>query len=100
MTIKVFSLISGAELIAEVISEFDSTYILGNPAHIDLHQNEDGSMGISVAAFMPYAADNISLNKSSVSAYCTPVEALAAEYKSRFEEPPLIQVPSTKKLII
>jgi hypothetical protein len=98
--ITTFSLISGMELIADVISETEATYALKDPAQVALQENEDGSMGIMIAAYMPYAIDTITLNKSAVAAYCTPVEALAEEYKSRFEEPPLIQVPGSKKIIL
>ena len=98
--ITTFSLISGMELIADVISEYESTYTLKDPAQLALQENEDGGMGIMIAAYMPYAIDTITLNKSAVAACCIPVEALSEEYKSRFEEPPLIQVPGSKKIIL
>ena len=100
MTIKAFTLISGVEIISEISQETETSYFTKNPAIMALQENEDGGMGIMIAAFQPYADGLSELHKCSISATCVPVEALAEEYKSRFEEPSLIQVPGSKKLIV
>jgi hypothetical protein len=99
MEIKIFKITSGEEILSEVDAEYDSCFMLKNPAQVAINPKEDGTMGLMVAAFMPYASEPITLYKSSIVAVCTPAEGLANEYKSKFTDEPVIEVPSRKIII-
>ena len=79
MTTKCFKLVSGEELLANVVDEDAFQFTLSNPAQIAIQPKEDGSIGLMTVGI--------------------PAQALVDEYNSKFEEQPLIQVPD-KKIII
>jgi hypothetical protein len=57
MTVKVYRLISGEDIIADV--EIDEQgYWFNNPAQIIVQQSENGRVGAAFAPFAPYAKDN------------------------------------------
>lgn len=97
--IKIFKLVSGEEILSTVVEETETSFILENPSQIAVQPREDGSMGLVVAAFMPYSKDTVTINKFAVSASCYPAEGLANEYKAKFTDEPLIQVPDRKIII-
>lgn len=99
MEIKVFKLISGEEVLSEVGDETEVSYALFNPAQIAIQPKEDGTMGIMVAAFQPYAEGAIILYKSAIATSCVPAEGLSNEYKAKFADEPVIQVPDRKIII-
>lgn len=99
MQIQIFKIVSGEEILAEVIEEFEDRLVLSNSAQIAIQPKEDGTMGIVVAAFMPYADEVIILYKTSIVASCIPAEGLANEYKAKFTDEPVIQVPDRKIII-
>lgn len=99
MTTKCFKLVSGEELLANVVDEDAFQFTLSNPAQIAIQPKEDGKLGMVIAQFMPYSEGNITVFKSAIIVVGTPAEGLVAEYNSKFEEQPLIQVPD-KKIII
>ena len=88
MTTKCFKLSSGEELLAGVVDEDAFQFIVSNPALIAIQPKEDGSIGLMIAQFMPYALGNVTIFKSALMAVGIPAE-----------EPSLIQVPD-KKIII
>ena len=99
MTTKCFKLVSGEELLANVVDEDAVSYTLSNPAQIAIQPKEDGSIGLMIAMFMPYADGDITLFKSAIITVGNPAQGLVAEYNSKFEEQPLIKVPD-KKIIL
>jgi hypothetical protein len=99
MIIKVFKLTSGEEVLSEVRNETETSYSLLNPAQIAIQPREDGSMGLVVAAFQPYAEGAVTLYKTAVVTSCIPAEGLCNEYKSKFTDEPVIQVPDRKIII-
>ena len=104
MTTKCFKLVSGEELLANVVDEDAFQFTLSNPALIAIQQKEDGNLGMVIAQFMPYSEGDITIFKSALMAVGIPAEGLVAEYENRFEEAeveaePLIQVPDRKIII-
>lgn len=67
MTVKAFRLLSGEDIITEVISENADTVVLKTPAAIVVQQTADGRVGASFAPFMPFAKDGkVTLKTSAV----------------------------------
>jgi len=57
MTVKVYRLVSGEDIIADV--EVDQNgYHFTNPAAIVVQQSNDGRVGAAFVPFAPYAKDN------------------------------------------
>lgn len=80
MTIKVFKMINGEELIASVTSGSDFGYHLDKPANIMLQQTPDGKMGVGIAPYMPYADGKIFIYKTAIAAEATPDIQMENEY--------------------
>lgn len=84
MSIKVFKMINGEELIAEVVSLLTAEeYELKSPATIIVQQTEHG-VGIGLAPYMPYVNGNVTLNKLAVASYGTPEVKMENEYRRIF----------------
>ena len=99
MTTKCFKIVSGEELLANIVDEDAFRYVISNPAQIAIQQKEDGSMGLMIAQYMPYSEGDVIIFKSAIVSIGTPAGGLVSEYQSKFQEQPLIQV-SDKKIII
>lgn len=80
MTVKVFKLINGEELIAEIFNTYDATYELKQPTTIVMQQTERG-VGVALMPYMPYAGDKIHLYKSAISSEGQPLPEMENEYK-------------------
>jgi len=84
MTVKVYKLINGEDIMAEVFSsEMMDPVELKNPAQIVLQRTETG-MGVALAPFMPFADGNVKIHKHAVSAECTPDQNMINEYNRIF----------------
>lgn len=83
MTVKVYKLINGEELIAEVFSEKEEVTVLKSAASIVLQQTKDG-MGVGLAPYMPYVNGNIELYKQSIAATGNPDPNMVNEYNRLF----------------
>lgn len=83
MTIKVYKLIDGTELIGEVFNYYDQTIELKKPAQIIVQQSERG-MGVGLAPYMPYIEGNVHLHRSAIASEGSPVEQMQNEYNRLF----------------
>jgi hypothetical protein len=83
MTIKVFKLINGEEVISEVTSTSEAGYFLENPAVIQLQQTAKG-VGVGIAPYMPYAKDKIYLFKHALASEASADEKMENEYRRVF----------------
>ncbi len=83
MTIKVFKLINGEEVISEVTSTSEAGYFLENPAVIQLQQTAQG-VGVGIAPYMPYAKDKIYLFKHAIASEASADEKMENEYRRVF----------------
>jgi len=83
MTVKVFKMINGEEIISKVESETETTFVLDQPAVIRL-QKTDSGVGIGLAPFMPYADGAVVLQASGVACSGNPEPNLENEYRRIF----------------
>ena len=90
--IKVFKLINGEELIAEIFNNFDQTIELKSPAQIVMQQTKDG-VGVALAPYMPYATGNIHLHRQAIASSGIPDVKMENEYSRLFGSG--IQIAST-----
>lgn len=80
MSVKVFKLINGEELIAVISSGSDVGYFLENPTTIVMQQTERG-VGVALMPYMPYAGNKIFLYKTAISSEGDPLAEMENEYK-------------------
>lgn len=83
MTIKVFKLISGEELIGGVTAGSDAGYFVEDAATIMLQQTEKG-IGVGLAPYMPYADGKVYLFKHAIASEAEPAVAMRNEYSRMF----------------
>lgn len=83
MTVKVYKLINGEELIAEVLSEKAGVTVLKSAASIVIQQTKEG-MGVGLAPYMPYVTGNIELHTQSIAAEGDPDPNMVNEYNRLF----------------
>lgn len=81
--IRVFKLISGEELIAEIFNHFDRHIELKKPASIVMQRTEQG-VGVGLAPYMPYSAGNIDLHRTAIASDAEPDTQLMNEYNRIF----------------
>ena len=58
MTVKVYRLITGEDIISDAEKD-QNVYVLKKPAQIVVQQTEDGRVGAAFAPFAPFAKDNV-----------------------------------------
>jgi hypothetical protein len=85
MTVKVFKMISGEEIISEVKEtiQVSDTYELTSPATIVMQQTEKG-VGVGIAPYMPYADGQVVLYKSAIASEGNPDIKMENEYRRLF----------------
>jgi hypothetical protein len=82
--VKVFKMINGEEIIAEVVKENVSYFELKNPANIMLQQTGNGQMGVGIAPYMPYATGNVKLYVGAIASEAEPERSMINEYNRIF----------------
>lgn len=83
MTVKLFRLITGEDLISGIKNETETTYVLDAPAVIMLQDNGD-KVGVGIAPYMPMIEGETILNRASIVAEGSPNIQLENEYNVRF----------------
>lgn len=83
MNIRVFKMISGEELIAEVITSLSTTKTLKEPAVIVMQKTEQG-IGVGMMPYMPYVSGHVTLNTHAIAAEGDPDVKLVNEYSRLF----------------
>jgi hypothetical protein len=81
--IKVFKLINGEEIIAEIFNNFAEHIELKSPAQIVMQQTKEG-VGVALAPYMPYATTNIDLFRHAIASSATPDVKMENEYSRLF----------------
>lgn len=82
MNVKVFKLINGEDLIAEVQENADS-FTAKNPASIVMQQTERG-VSVALAPYMPYSTGDLILYKTGLTACGNPELQMTNEYNRIF----------------
>ena len=93
--IKIFKLMSGEEIVADVTDKGD-TYSLKEPVTIVYQQAEGGGMTAGFAPFMPYSHGEIILSKASVTSHADVDPKLLGEYNRIFSK---IEIVPAGKII-
>lgn len=83
MTVKIYKMINGEDIIGEEVKADSTNYEIKAPAQIVLQQTEKG-MGVAIAPYMPYASGNINLYYSAIAAECVPDQNMVNEYNRIF----------------
>lgn len=83
MNIKVFKLISGEELISEVVNNLPTMKTLKEPAVIVMQKTEQG-VGLGMMPYMPYVSGNVTLGTHAIAAEGEPDVKLVNEYNRLF----------------
>jgi hypothetical protein len=81
--IKVFKMINGEEIIAEIFNNFAEYIELKSPAQIVMQQTKEG-VGVALAPYMPYATGNIQLHRQAIASSGTPDVKMENEYSRLF----------------
>ena len=85
MVVKVYKLISGEDIIANLEKDTPTEITLKNPAAIVVQQTEDGRVGAAFAPYSPFAKDNtITIYKTSIAGYMEIDVKLINEYNRIF----------------
>lgn len=80
---KVFKLINGEEIIAEIFNNYETHIELKAPAQIVMQQTKDG-VGVALAPYMPYASANIDLYRHAIASSAIPDIKMENEYSRLF----------------
>lgn len=86
MTIKMFRLITGEDIITTVkenLQPNESQVVMETPIHVMI-QPQGEQMGISFVPYMPMIDGNVIVNKTSIICEGTPEPNLEQEYNTRF----------------
>ena len=82
MSIRVFKLINGEEIISK--AEGTGTgWTLSSPAQIVMQQTKDG-VGVALAPYMPYASGEITMYRHAVASESNPDVKMENEYNRLF----------------
>ncbi len=81
--IRVFKLISGEEIIAEIFNHFDRHIELKSPATIIIQQTQQG-VGVGLMPYMAYATGNINLHRTAIASDAEPDQKMVNEYNRIF----------------
>jgi hypothetical protein len=84
MTVKAFKLVSGEDIIAEVINDNDLTCMIKSPAVIVVQRSEAGQVGVGLQPYTPFASGNVTLHKTSFIADFEVDVSLTNEYNRIF----------------
>lgn len=80
--IRVYKMISGEEVIAKMLKPTDRGWEVDMPMSIMMQDQGNGTVGVGIAPFMPYAAEKkVEINASAVAAHATPADEMLAEYR-------------------
>jgi hypothetical protein len=83
MSVKVFKLINGEDLIGEVSIEYTDYIVLNSPAQIVLQQTQQG-VGVGLAPYMPFVEGDLKILKTAIAAEGIPKLEMSNEYSRIF----------------
>lgn len=84
MTVKAFKLVSGEDIIAEIVTDDQGVFVLKSPAVIVVQRSETGQMGVGLQPYTPFATEDITLYKTSLIAEFEADMNLVNEYNRIF----------------
>lgn len=85
MGVKAFKLITGEDVIADVIADFDNVLVAKNPAVVIMQRSEDGRIGVGLQPYVPFAKDGkLEFYKHALSATFEVETQMVNEYNRIF----------------
>jgi len=99
--VKLVRLLTGEEILAEVVTDTENVLTISNPIRVVLMPNKEGSTTPTVgfAPWMEFSEDNeYSLDKSHVLAIMNPISDFVTQYNKAFSS--IITPPDSGKLIL
>lgn len=82
--LMLYKLISGEEVVGVLKENTDTTIKLDNAVTLVYHQVDEGKMSVGFAPFMPYAAGDVTIQKTAIAAESAPKEQIAQEHTRIF----------------
>jgi len=83
MTVKVYKMINGEDIIGDEMKADSAYYLVKSPAQVVLQNTEKG-MSVALAPYMPFASGDIKIYYCAIAAECTPDEKMVNEYNRIF----------------
>jgi len=85
MTVKIFKMINGEVIMADIVSEDfgQGHYVVNEPASVML-QERDGGVGVGIAPYMPYAEGKVNIRINAIAAEAEADQKLVNEYNRLF----------------
>lgn len=85
MSVQAFRLLTGEDVIAEVVTTTDSVVNTKNPAVVVMQRTEDGRVGVGLQPFVPFAKNGeISFLRTAMSAAYEVDTQMVNEYNRIF----------------
>lgn len=84
MTVKVFKMVNGEDILAKVKQENADHYIIDKPAVIVIQRTEKGEPSVGLAPYLAYVDGEIKLLSTAVALEAIPDVKLANEYSRLF----------------
>ena len=85
MSVQAFRLLTGEDVIAEVVTSADGVVTTKNPAVVVMQRTEDGRVGVGLQPFVPFAKNGeISFLKTALSATYEVDTQMVNEYNRIF----------------
>ena len=85
MTVMVYKMINGEEIIGEKFNTHTDIIELKEAAQIILQRDaKSGGVGVALAPYMPYALGNVKFYKTAIMAEVEPTQELVNEYNRVF----------------
>lgn len=82
-SVYIFKIVSGEEIIGELVTEHATEYAVKSAAVIIMQQTQQG-VGVALMPFMPYSEGPVHLNKFAVSTHAEPSQNMINEYNRLF----------------
>ena len=97
MSVQVLKLVSGEEILGDVLEQLDNTVTINNVVAIVLQRTQTGDMGIGFMPFMPYVASKkLKIDQSKIILMTDVDEEVKNQYNSIFGG---IVTPSSKLIL-
>lgn len=96
MTVNMYKLTSGEDIIGTVISEGSDSIVLDDVVSLVYHPTgQQGQMSVGFAPFMPHSEGTVALRNAAIAVATTPKAEMLSEYNRIFSK---IQIASASML--
>lgn len=88
MSVEILRLRSGEDILCDVITEVDDSYVVENPAVVmPVGRNDDGAMQMALSPWMPYSTNTeFTIPNDFVVTSAAPTEDILSSYSSMYSK--------------